>query len=108
MTPSFAPGDLVRARGREWVSLPSSLSGLLCLRPLTGSEADIQILDPTLELEPAIPARFDLPRPDDLATQDAARLLTEALHLHFVAAPDLSGQHLVSHLNLVPISWFHS
>lgn len=81
MTPSFAPGDLVQARGREWVSLPSSLPGLLCLRPLTGSEADIQILDPTLEFEPVIPARFDLPRPDDLATQDAARLLTEALRL---------------------------
>jgi hypothetical protein len=81
MTPSFAPGDLVQARGREWVSIPSSLPGLLCLRPLTGSEADIQILDATLEFEPVIPARFDLPRPDDLATQDAARLLTEALRL---------------------------
>ena len=80
-TPAFAPGDLVLARGREWVSLPSSSPNLLCLRPLTGSEADIQVLDPALELEPVIPARFDLPHPDDLATQDAARLLTEALRL---------------------------
>jgi len=80
-TPAFAPGDLVRARGREWVSLPSPSPDLLFLRPLTGSEADVQILDPGLELEPVVPARFDLPRPDDLATQDAARLLTDALRL---------------------------
>lgn len=80
-TPAFAPGDLVRARGREWVSLPSSSPDLLCLRPLTGSEADIQFLDPALELDAVLPARFDLPRPDDLATQDAARLLTDALRL---------------------------
>lgn len=81
MTPSFAPGDLVQARGREWVSLPSPLPGLLCLRPLTGSEADIQILDPALEREPVVPARFDLPKLEDLATQDAARLLADALRL---------------------------
>jgi ERCC4-related helicase len=81
LTPSFAPGDLVQARGREWVSLPSPLPGLLCLRPLTGSEADIQILDPALEREPVVPARFDLPKLEDLATQDAARLLADALRL---------------------------
>ena len=81
MTDTFAPGDLVQARGREWVSLPSSQPGLLCLRPLTGSEADIQLLDPTLERESVVPARFDLPRMDDLATQDAGRLLAETLRL---------------------------
>lgn len=81
MTTAFAPGDLVQARGREWVALPSSSPDLLCLRPLTGSEADIQLLDPALEIEPVVPARFDLPRIDDLATQDAGRLLAEALRL---------------------------
>jgi superfamily II DNA or RNA helicase len=81
MTTVFAPGDLVQARGREWVALPSSSPDLLCLRPLTGSEADIQLLDPTLEVEPVLPARFELPRIDDLATQDAGRLLAEALRL---------------------------
>ena len=80
-TPAFAPGDLVRARGREWVSLPSSSPDLLYLRPLTGSEIDIQVLDRLLELEPVISARFDLPGLDDLASQDAARLLTDALRL---------------------------
>src|ERR1035437_2867926 len=81
MTATFAPGDLVQARGREWVSLPSPLQGLLCLRPLTGSESDIQLLDPALETEPVVPARFDLPKLEDLATQDAGRLLAEALRL---------------------------
>src|ERR1019366_4243971 len=74
MTAAFAPGDLVQARGREWVSLPSAYPGLLCLRPLTGSESDIQLLDPALESEPVVPARFDLPKLEDLATQDAGRL----------------------------------
>jgi len=81
MTAVFAPGDLVQVRGREWVTLPSSFPDLLCLRPLTGSEADIQLLDPALERQPVIPARFDLPTLDDLATEDAARLLAEALRL---------------------------
>ena len=81
MTATFAPGDLVQARGREWVSLPSPFQGLLCLRPLTGSESDIQLLDPALETEPVVPARFDLPKLGDLATQDAGRLLAEALRL---------------------------
>ncbi len=81
MTVEFAPGDLVHARGREWVSLPASVPGWLCLRPLTGSEADIQLLDPVLEREAVVPARFDLPNLDDLATQDAGRLLAEALRL---------------------------
>ena len=81
MTISFAPGDLVQARGREWVALPSPQPGWLCLRPLTGSEADIQIIAPEFEREPVVPASFALPSMGDVATQDAARLLTEALRL---------------------------
>lgn len=77
----FAPGDLVHARGREWIALPSPDAEWLCLRPLSGSEADVQLIHPALEREPVRAARFDLPEPDDLATQDAARLLSDALHL---------------------------
>ena len=36
---------------------------------------------PLLEREPVRPARFDLPEITDTATQDAARLLSDALHL---------------------------
>jgi ERCC4-related helicase len=78
---TFSPGDLVRARGREWVALPSIDTTLLSLRPLTGSELDVQLIDPSLESDPVVPAQFDLPHAEDRATQDAALLLGEALRL---------------------------
>jgi superfamily II DNA or RNA helicase len=78
---SFSPGDLVHARGREWIALPSPDPEWLCLRPLSGTEADAQLLHPALEREPVRPSRFDLPGLEDIATQDAARLLSDALHL---------------------------
>lgn len=37
---SFPPGSLVRARGRDWVALPSDMDGVLRLRPADGSDAD--------------------------------------------------------------------
>lgn len=78
---TFAPGDLVHARGREWIALPSAEPEWLCLRPLSGSEADIQLLHPQLEREHVRHSRFNLPELVDVATQDAARLLSDALHL---------------------------
>ena len=78
---SFAPGDLVHARGREWIALPSPEPDWLCLRPLSGAESDALLLDPVLEREPVRPARFDPPELSDTATQDGARLLSDALHL---------------------------
>ncbi|MCF4127896.1 DEAD/DEAH box helicase [Methylobacterium sp. SyP6R] len=81
MTAGFAPGDLVHARGREWVALPSPAPDLLRLRPLSGTEADAQLLHPALEREPVRPAQFAMPALDRPATQDAARLLAEALRL---------------------------
>jgi superfamily II DNA or RNA helicase len=77
----FAPGDLVFARGREWVALPSADDETLFLRPLSGAEADIQVLHPALEREPVRPARFEIPEIDEPTTQDGARLLSEALRL---------------------------
>ncbi len=81
MSASFSPGDLIFARGREWVALPSSDPDTLCLRPLSGSEADVQVLIPTLEREPVRPAQFGIPEAAETATQDGARLLSEALRL---------------------------
>jgi superfamily II DNA or RNA helicase len=81
MMADFSPGDLVYARGREWVALPSSEEGWLCLRPLSGAEADIQLVHPDLEREKPRPARFELPEPRPLATQSAGQLLSEALRL---------------------------
>ena len=58
MTRMFAPGDLVYARGREWVTLPSPDDDTLYLRPLSGAEADVQVIHPALEREPVRPAQF--------------------------------------------------
>jgi superfamily II DNA or RNA helicase len=81
MTVNFAPGDLVRARGREWVALPSSQDGILALRPLSGSENDIVLLDPALEILPVEPARFDLPADASATVQAKAALLADAMRL---------------------------
>ncbi|MDP2355080.1 MAG: DEAD/DEAH box helicase [Beijerinckiaceae bacterium] len=81
MTVSFAPGDLVRARGREWVALPSPREGILALRPLSGSENDTVILDPSLETLPVSAARFDLPAHAATTVQSKAALLADAMRL---------------------------
>jgi hypothetical protein len=81
MTAIFAPGDLVRARGREWVALPSPRDGILALRPLSGGENDTVILDPELEILPVEPARFDLPSDTAATVQVKAALLADAMRL---------------------------
>lgn len=76
----FSPGELVRARGREWVVVDSS--NALTLRPLSGSEADLETIIPELEAEPVSYASF---APPSLAHKtggrDAAQLLRDALRL---------------------------
>lgn len=81
MTLNFAPGDLVRARGREWVALPSPQDGVLALRPLSGGENDTVILDPELEILPVEPARFELPADASVTVQAKAALLADAMRL---------------------------
>ena len=81
MTISFTPGDLVRARGREWVALPAPRPNALALRPLSGNENDIVVLDPSLELMPVEAARFDLPDDAKSTKQAKAALLADALRL---------------------------
>lgn len=81
MTLNFAPGDLLRARGREWVALPSPREGILALRPLSGSENDTVVLDPALEMLPVEPARFDLPADARPTVQTKAALLADAMRL---------------------------
>lgn len=81
MTFDFSPGDLVRARGREWVALPSPGDGTLALRPLSGGEKEGIILDPQLEFTPVEPAVFVLPRDARSSVQTKAALLSDALRL---------------------------
>jgi len=75
----FSPGELVRARGREWIVLGTD--GGLRLRPLTGSEDDVELVQPQLEIEPVAPARFPAPDGGRLGGREAAQLLRDALRL---------------------------
>ncbi|MBP7948732.1 MAG: DEAD/DEAH box helicase [Verrucomicrobiales bacterium] len=81
MSSTFSPGDLVRARGREWVAMPAPQEHLLKLRPLSGTETDATLLDPKLEITPVQPARFDLPDDARITVQSKAALLADALRL---------------------------
>lgn len=81
MIGAFSPGDIVNVRGREWVCLPTADNSNLCLRPLSGGESDIQVIRPELEKHPVKHASFQLPDISKVATQDAARLLSEALRI---------------------------
>ena len=77
----FQPGNLVRARGREWVVQTDSHRDWLRLRPLGGAEDETIALIPELELAPVEHATFDLPDPALAGNHAAAVLLRDALRL---------------------------
>lgn len=77
----FMPGNLVRARGREWVVQSESRRDWLRLRPLGGADDDIIALIPELELQPVEPATFPWPDPAQAGNHAAALLLRDALRL---------------------------
>ncbi len=78
---AFKPGDLVRARHREWVVLPETRNDLMRLRPLGGAEDDATLIYLPLEPEAPVHATFDLPDPDRPGSQESALLLRDALRL---------------------------
>lgn len=77
----FLPGNLVRARGREWVVQSDSYSEWLRLRPLGGADDDIISLIPELEFQPVESATFPWPNPARPGNHAAALLLRDALRL---------------------------
>ena len=83
--PRFSPGNLVRARGREWVVLPGTDADRLNLRPLSGSEADAQTLLPDVELDPDCAG--DLPGPGRQPHRPAGRGAAHARRLPPRAPP---------------------
>lgn len=89
-------GDLINARGREWIVLAKPTEGLVRVRPLSGSEDDAILIAPQLERQPVRAATFSLPEANQVDTQDAARLLADALRLSLRrgAGPFRSAAHL--------------
>lgn len=63
------------------MALPAPRAGVLALRPLSGNENDIVVLDPTLEIASVEAARFDLPEDARTTVQAKAALLADALRL---------------------------
>ena len=89
-------GDLVRARGREWIVLGKPAEGLVRVRPLSGSEEDAITFAPALEASPVTSAEFGHPTVDQVDTQEAAQLLADGLRLSLRrgAGPFRSAAHL--------------
>ena len=79
--PSFAPGSLVRARGRDWVALPSDMDGVLRLRPADGSDSDAVGIYAPLEPNAAQPAEYAPPDPRKAGDFGGAALLRDAARL---------------------------
>ncbi|WP_096777586.1 helicase-related protein [Thiomicrospira microaerophila] len=77
----FAPGNLVKARGREWIVENQPTDYALTLRPLEGADADLITLIPELELEPVESASFDWPGIEHLGNHNGALLLRDAMRL---------------------------
>lgn len=77
----FLPGNLVRARGREWVVQSDSRRDWLRLRPLSGADDESITLIPELELCPVEPATFSWPDPEHAGNHAASLLLRDALRL---------------------------
>ncbi|NQT92699.1 MAG: DEAD/DEAH box helicase, partial [Lentisphaerae bacterium] len=82
-TATFPIGSLVKARGREWVVVPSDDEEVLRVRPLGGvAEEECAIIP---ELETIAPARFELPDPDKAGDCRTSALLRNALRLNMRA-----------------------
>ena len=81
---NYAPGSLVRVRGREWVVLPEQQTeDRLTLRPLDGSDRETVTIAP--ELESVTSATFALPDSEELGDARSCRLLRDAVRLGFRA-----------------------
>lgn len=76
---TYAPGSLVKTRGREWVVLPGSEADFLLLRPLGGMEDETTGV--CTAIEEVAPASFDLPDPKDVGDHRSCRLLRDAVRI---------------------------
>lgn len=76
---SFAPGTLVKVRGREWVVLPESTDDFLMVKPLGGTDDEVTGI--LVDLEEPQSARFAPPSPDQVGDHRSCRLLRDAARI---------------------------
>ncbi len=81
----FDAGSLVKARGRDWVVLPSDNNDILMLKPLGGSEEEIMGIYLPLQIPEDIiePSAFPKPDINDLGDFSTAKLIYNACKLSF-------------------------
>ena len=108
-TLDYLPGNLVRARGREWVVQADTHQGdggsLLRLRPLGGADEDIITLIPELEFEPVTPATFAWPTPSRPATMPPRCCCAMPCASSCARAAGRSARLATLPLNRAPTSW---
>jgi hypothetical protein len=75
------PGTIVTCRDRQWVVLPSDISDIIRLRPLSGNEDQVCGIYRPLALEPIESAQFPLPSAVSIQDHGAAQLLMDAARL---------------------------
>jgi superfamily II DNA or RNA helicase len=80
-TIQYAPGTLIKARGREWMVLSSLNSETIRVRPLSGSEEDQTLIFLPLEAEQVSLAQFPHPHPLQIGSHETALLLRDTLLL---------------------------
>jgi superfamily II DNA or RNA helicase len=78
---NYAPGTLIKARGREWVVLPESAPDFLIVRPLGGTLQETAGIHAALET--ITPATFSAPGRADLGDFVSCRLLRDAVRFGF-------------------------
>lgn len=76
---AFSPGNIVNARGREWIVLPESTEDFVRLRPIGG--ADEESTGILTAIEPVVTAEFAAPNPDRPGDFRSSRLLRDAARL---------------------------
>ncbi|MGL6344364.1 MAG: SNF2-related protein, partial [Waterburya sp.] len=80
MTVTYSPGSIVACRDRTWVVLPSDLTDIIRLRPLSGNESEICGIFTLLENN-ITSAQFPCPDAEAIQDHTAGQLLLEAARL---------------------------
>ncbi len=77
--PTYSPGTLVNARGRQWVVLPDSTDEILMVRPIGG--LDDEVVGICRAIENVTSAEFSPPNPDQPGDFNSCRLLRDAARI---------------------------